>query len=673
MSLLFAVILFLFAYGCGASLWRLLDRSGAVARAIGPLPGRLLATLLGASAVGTVTMPLAALGLGKLPRAVLIGVVLSGAAWGAWCFWRDRRLWLPAGRWSVSWADGVGACGFLAATLLTLFFAWRPTLTVDDWMYHYTVPRQWLIQGTVPDVPYEIHAHFYLLAESWSLWGLVLAPRDFLLTKLTQVFAAVAGGLLIAWLGRRHLGIGIGWFAGTWWLLMRKTIEHSASNYIDVAHAALVIGAYAVLSSAVRLPDWKERRPLLVLGGLFLGFAVSTKVSALTVAVATTIAYGIAVLHRREFGLRAIGAQVALIAAPALLVTLPWMIKNRLFAWNPFYPFLMDKFGARPELRQVALDFMAYYNNFEILEWSADGLANFFPYWHAFLNNVWHLDQNRIVMLFAAAIPLWLLPGSRDTWQARPMPGEMLRRDPALAFLAVLSLAFWVPSFLTPTPRFILGSVALLVLIAFGVIARFVLTRRWGREILWVLAIPLFVYQMIAAFHWSHPAIPGRDVVAPGLWPTQRRMWDRYYAVAFPHMELLPDLNARVEESGGKLLLTENWEIALFLDVPIVQNPHMHNKTILRIWAEDEGLSADVIAEELRALDVTYLMTLPPPFDGRHGVSTAEAWSKGRTRAELMEDPEAEALGEIRARWLEPVVQGQYAWLWRLRQEPLAP
>jgi hypothetical protein len=635
MSLPLAILLFLFAHGVGSAAWRLLWRGSDPAHALPGPVDRALATLLGAGLIGTVTMPLAALGLGRLPRAVLVGVVLAGAVLGVREIRAHRGRWIPAGGlWrGRTWSDRLGLLAWLAAAAVTLVLAWRPTISVDDWMYHLSVPRQWLVQGKVPRVPHEMHHHFHLLTEAWWLWSLVLASRDFLLTKLTQVAAACIGGLVLRWLGAAAFGSrGLGWVAGVWWMLAIPTIEHSASNYIDVGHGCLLLAGAGVMARAAGCDDAGVRRRLFVLSGLFLGFAVSTKVSGLAMAGLSGIALLVVLVARGRVrdtvGLLRV---IACVALPAIAVHLPWVVKSVLFTGNPVYPFGLDLFGAPPDLLREAWDFQASYGGFRI----ADD-----PRWTwRFIGNAAHMDLNRAALLALATAPLWFLDGMR----------RHLSRSTMTAHLVVAAALVWPLAYATPVMRFVLGPMGLLFLVGLGALRVAGGRGRVALVVAWVVGALLVgrSYPRVWEFGWR--MFPGRQRVPARLWLTEREAALYYHCTVLPLYGRLDEIEREVGPDG-LLWITENFEIAVLLDIPLWQNAHMHGPDVLVRLAREEGLDAEAIHARLRDLGVTHLLTGIPARPPR--------------------DPAAAA--EFRARGLEPLFhEPTVATFWRMRPEML--
>jgi hypothetical protein len=115
----------------------------------------------------------------------------------------------------------------------------------------------------------------------------------------------------------------------------------ATTAYIDLATCFFVVLALMWVLEYVRHPSLA----VLVIAGLCLGFALSTKhlavIAAVPLAVMVLWASGDRGVVRRV-------GPVAVLSAVALLPALPWYIRAQVQAGNPFFPALWDVFGADP-------------------------------------------------------------------------------------------------------------------------------------------------------------------------------------------------------------------------------------------------------------------------------------------------------------------------------------
>jgi hypothetical protein len=284
--------------------------------------------------------------------------------------------------------------GLLAAFLGTTM----PEVFYDALVYHLAVPQACLEAGRFVDFPYNHYAWLPLFSSMTFAWGLA------------------AGGMYTAKL--MSFGIGLVLLAAV--LAWSKELEDEESG---VWACAILLGTPVVLflfwmtnsdiSAAlyhllalvlywrwVRKPEGSR---LLLLSGLFAGFAMASKYSA---------AYGAAVLAlgclwvRRGAGPASALRAALLFCAAAILPLLPWWGRAFLQTGNPFFPYFVGPFGGRGADMEL------------LTAWYADtrfGSPGFLPWRHAL--KLWIdsvagcLDFSFVYIgpLFLALLPLCLL------------------------------------------------------------------------------------------------------------------------------------------------------------------------------------------------------------------------------------------------------------------------
>ncbi len=221
---------------------------------------------------------------------------------------------------------------YLTAALgLALTLALLPPTDWDGLFYHLKGPKLHLAAGQIRpgiDIP---HLNFPSLFE--MLFMLAMALRSDVTAVLLH-FACVflLSGLVYA--VTRHIQGGQGWTAVLLLFSMPMLLSLGSWAYNDLALAFYQAGAlYALLR-------WQQaqQRHWLSLSGLFCGLAMGLKYTSFVspLVLAALIAWesrprwAQIVRHLLQFAL------------PALLVALPWYVKNFVFTGNPTYPFVFN-------------------------------------------------------------------------------------------------------------------------------------------------------------------------------------------------------------------------------------------------------------------------------------------------------------------------------------------
>lgn len=620
MTLLWLLILLLAAYGAGAGI---VGRTGSLPG----LAGRIAALFLGAGAMGLAAMLGNAAGVLVRPAALATLAILTVA--GIVLAWRDRREFRIEG---LRWEDAAGLALVVAIYLWLAAWSWIPWLHVDSYAYHFTTPKQWLMEGYLRAVPYEAHANFYMLWSGWLFWGIAIEPDNFLLPRQCVALALLGMALMLALEIRRSTGCrAAAWLAAAWWMITIESFEVSTTDYMDMPMAAMLLVTVLHVRLGLATEDPSIRRRALLIAGVAAGFTMGMKATGLALAFCVGVALLVAVALRRE-GWRAVIAGGAAYGVTALLVWLPWAIKGAVLTGNPFYPFLLGVFGAGPEYLQVARDFHHFYNPDPA---SADFLRDLLANLDLYRRNVTYLDLNRIVAAF-------LMLGLLGALRFRDLSAS--RRGLLLMAFALLPLAV-----LLPARRFQLGAVAVLylfaaeslALLAAGAIRRHGMALRalLAAAVVYLLGQRLYDGQTerIGLFHGETRWIPRQ------FYPTTRAMESDVYR-HYPSWPAVEWLETNLPKDR-RVLVTSNIPLSALLDTRLLSNVHIHGKTCLAIMTDDQNMDLEALRAKLKDWDIGAVYT----------------------EENLGRNP---VLAEWRERWLDPVLTAEAFTLYTIRESP---
>ena len=305
------------------------------------------ATLTLQAAFGLAWMGLGALLVGSLGGAtpgvaraaiLVLGVVFARSAW-RWCMaWRGRVEALAA--------EGRAAKAAFAFTgvllALALLEAAAPPVHFDTLVYHLELPSRFLAQRSFALVAENPYWGLPLMGEALYAWALALGRLQ---------TAAVLGWMATALTLAGVVGLGGSWAKPAGWvgmLALLGGISLSASpgwGYVDWWAALFAIGLLVALDTHCRVPS----RSLALLGGLMAGFACGVKYTAWLVIPAGFLAYCVGQRSRRGL------LHAGIFAAAAVMVALPWVLKNTLATGAPLYPYLGATEWMLPERQAVVL------------------------------------------------------------------------------------------------------------------------------------------------------------------------------------------------------------------------------------------------------------------------------------------------------------------------------
>jgi len=263
-------------------------------------------------------------------------------------FWRDILSWWSNWRalrtlWQSSDWFGRSVGGLVLLILgFTLLTALAPPLKFDALVYHLALPRHYLLAGRMVYVPQIMFWGMPQTAEMLYTWAMSLGgePAAVVLGWLVGLVALL--GLLGLTIDR--LGVGPAW-ASLAALICGFTLSTGlAWGYND--WWVLLFG----LGFLISLSLWLEGHStgLLALAGLFAGIALSTKYTAGILLICG----GVVILWNWKSlgsGFRPL-KPLFQFGLPAVLVVIPWLLKNWLATGNPFYPIVFPA-GAMSSLR----------------------------------------------------------------------------------------------------------------------------------------------------------------------------------------------------------------------------------------------------------------------------------------------------------------------------------
>jgi 4-amino-4-deoxy-L-arabinose transferase-like glycosyltransferase len=417
----------------------------------------------------------------------------------------------------------------ITAVGLALSLALLPPTAWDSLFYHLAGPKLYLQAGIIrpgPDIP---HLNFPSLFQMLFLMALALRG-DVAAQLLHFCFSLMLAGLVYS-TAREHLGVKNGWWAVVFLYGMPMTLGLAAWAYNDLALAFYSLAAvYAWLKSR-RSEAEEAQSGWLMLSGACMGLALSLKYTAFVIPTAVFLLLVWQYRRRPQAVWRSLG----FMAAPALVVALPWYVKNLLFTGNPVYPFL---FGG--------------------------------PFWDAYRSQVYAdagtgIGLNLWVWL---RLPFDLTLGLRDVSQDGPSGPFFLlflplligyafvkgRARPPAAFhtllvVALISYIFWTVGVINSASLFqtrllLPGLVLLCPLLAWIVedlwrldLPRFSLQRLMYPVVALVMAAALFIQWVQWLPHQPWAYLSGSESRAENL---QRRLGGHYAAMRAINEELPP-------------------------------------------------------------------------------------------------------------------------------------
>ena len=232
----------------------------------------------------------------------------------------------------------------LCAPFVVIIFLYTlvPDVSGDAYLYHITVPNYYHLEGRIEPVPLSFCYNYPLQMQMIYLAGVTLNAEqagvmvNFILLLITAYMLYRAG---------KELRSEFAGMTATFVFLTTPLVFHwGRTSLVDLPTAAFMSTAF------VNFLLWRKNRHNLqiFLCGICAGgvMAVKLMMGAFTLAFLPAGIFIASVLSAERKMLR----NLAIYGIGAVVVMLPWMIKNAIFAYNPVFPFFLDVFPTRPDL-----------------------------------------------------------------------------------------------------------------------------------------------------------------------------------------------------------------------------------------------------------------------------------------------------------------------------------
>lgn len=468
----------------------------------------------------------------------------------------------------------------IASLFAALIMHLSPVLGADALVYHLQIPRAYMEAHRIVPLPFNVYANMPHAAELLYTLALTLGGEN--AAKLLDLAFRVLLMLGLAGFGRRWLGMRRALLAPCILLANPLLIDNRTVANIDVAMA---LALFVALAQGLRWWETGAARHL-ILSSAFLGLLAGMKYTGGLFGAALFAA--LIVLRFARPNARAPLWHLVLYPLPALLLFLPWLVKNQMFAGNPVYPLMVERFGGvewNAELGRKLVDWQRgigmgrTLGDDLLLPWNMTVKANIeYPAFDGILSPLY------LMLIPAAAL---LLPLPPAAW--------------ALLTFSGLGLALWAwgPQQL----RFFMPVLPALSLLAAWVVDTALSSnarRQWfGRA---VLALSL-AYLAIFALYIVSVTVPNQLPVVAGLESRGdylHRRYQPYDAMARAGMELPP--NAKL------LLIWENR--GFYLARPYIADSFYEASWIVQLLEKDQA--GDLLEKKLREQGVTHAMMNVP-------------------------------------------------------------
>lgn len=300
----------------------------------GPLLERLLLdAVVGCSLLYAVSVLLALFGWFR-PIPVIL-VVAAGAVAGLIGL---RRRIAGADFRLAEWSSGEKVLLMVLLLLLGVQFVcgWTPLIYYDSLVYHFYAPAQFLRQGNLAEIPWNVYTNSPLALQLTLGTTLALDPGGSTLKLLITIMGwlmCAGAALFVCEEGRKPAllaSLFVLSYPGFW--------VPGTLGAVDLPLAALTVLGAGWLRRAFRQDGG---RMFLLGGSLALGFLLSSRYQG----IITTIVIILCIVAESVFLKTHKARKLAVFVLCVFLMVLPWLIRNAANTGNPIYPVLYDVLG----------------------------------------------------------------------------------------------------------------------------------------------------------------------------------------------------------------------------------------------------------------------------------------------------------------------------------------
>ena len=301
-----------------------------------------LSFVAGSAVLSLITFLLCTVGWAR--RGQFLGVAalaLAQAFLPAWRLGKPRPRFAPLPRaWTVLFIVCFGTF-----TLLYFFSAMAPEFSPDGTSYHLSFVAKYARAHGFVFVPTNIYAQLSQGIELLYLFAFSFGRHS--AAALVHYAFLLALALSIVNYGRRT-GYPIAGLCGALLVYASPVVGMDGTTaYNDVAVAAILFAVFYL----VQLWDEERTTGLLITIGLVAGFGYAAKYTA---GLAIPYAAGYVLWRTRTL------KPALLVSACSLVLVVPWMVKNALWAGNPFAP-MFNQFFPNPYVRIMFERYWTWY------------------------------------------------------------------------------------------------------------------------------------------------------------------------------------------------------------------------------------------------------------------------------------------------------------------------
>ncbi len=220
--------------------------------------------------------------------------------------------------------------------LCALLSALTPPTSIDEMMYHLTVPKMYVMHHKIYNIPEILRASWIMTQEMLFAVGFLLKGES--LAKLFHFLMGLLTAMAVYSFSRKYLSKAASLLAALMFYSTPMVIWLSTVGNNDLGLTFFgMLAVYAAVNWLIT-----EQYDWLKFAAVFCGFALGTKYLGGFVLLSVLI-----LIVSQKFKSRTLIKDAAVLVTISLLVAFVWYLRNYLYVQNPIFPFFNNIFNSR--------------------------------------------------------------------------------------------------------------------------------------------------------------------------------------------------------------------------------------------------------------------------------------------------------------------------------------
>ena len=226
----------------------------------------------------------------------------------------------------------------LISLICNFLFCYAPPLQIREMWYDLAIPRRYVMEHQIFNMYNNFTSHYPLQIQ--MLYTLIMNFGDGITAKLFNYFLGILNIILIFSITREFINKDVALLASTIFGLMPITISHFGVGNIEFGYLFYgLLSVYTILCYRnLNNSDNKTLNQWFYLAAFTSGCVISCKIPGISVVITVFLFIVYFEIFKNKINILNFIKKFFIYSLIICFVYSPWLIKNLVFAANPFYP-----------------------------------------------------------------------------------------------------------------------------------------------------------------------------------------------------------------------------------------------------------------------------------------------------------------------------------------------